>query len=342
MPTRPRRLAQDPSIRLWSRKPPVQGRVALAPTRFGWWFCITMLLMVIASTNYGLNLGFGLTFLLCGAVFASALHTRRNVQGIGVTPLQPPPVFAKEVARFPLQLTAPTFRRNVVAAFELDDDPPGTDLPPGRAVIVHAALLAHRRGRLKPGPLVLQTIWPLGLFRAWTIVELPLECTVWPAPAGAPPAFSRGGEGDGDGEGGGPGVDDFKELRPYVYGDPPQRISWKASTRGQGLFTKTFQGLTGKTLEVDFDQIGDATALQAAEDGGWTQEQILEGKLAIMSAMVLKAHGLTLEFALQLPGHRIEPGEDPLAHRNDCLSVLALFRSVPYGRGAEVEGGRAW
>lgn len=318
-------MAGDPlrTFRFVPQAPPTAGRIALGPTRYGWWFASAMLVMLLASLNYNLNLGFGLTFLLLGACLAACMQTRRALRGVQLRPAASPAVYAGGQALFPVQALAPTERLAVGLSFALEEDLPGRDVPAASPQLFTLAMPAPHRGRLRPGPVVLQTVWPLGLFRAWTVVELELECLVWPAPAVPLPEFVHAGGSQGHGQAGGPGVEDFKEVRPYVPGDAPQRVSWKASTRGQGLFVKEFEGLIGQTVLLDL-------AAMPGPD--------LETRLGVLCGQILKAHGLGLPFVLQLPGRRLEPdgpGADLHAHKRRCLDALATYRPHVYGPGGD-------
>ncbi|AGW12630.1 DUF58 domain-containing protein [Megalodesulfovibrio gigas] len=318
MPHRPPR-----ALRLWRRPQPKPGRVTLGATRYGRWFAVALLVMLLGSLNYNLNLGFGLAFLLIGMSLAACLQTRRALRDIRLSVVTAPAVFAGEDAVFSLQAVAPTDRLAIALGFGLpsglDDELPAQDLPAGSPRLFSLTMHAPRRGRLRPGPVLLQTAWPLGLFRAWTVVDLNLECLVWPAPAQDTPPFHADDRGQGHSRSGGPGIDDFRELRPYVPGDPPQRVSWKASTRGQGLFVKEFEGMTGETLLLDFARLqGD-----------------VESRLSALCAMVRKAHGMGRSYALLLPGRRLDPTSDPHRHKRQCLNALAAHRAGVYGPGAE-------
>ncbi|MCA1943862.1 MAG: DUF58 domain-containing protein [Desulfovibrio sp.] len=318
-------MPADPlrAFRVWPQAPPRAGRVALGPTRYGWWFVTAMLVMLLSSLNYNLNLGFGLSFLLCGMCLASCLQTRRALCGVRLQAMPAPAVFAGEQATFAIRAVAPTDRLALalclVPQFGEDDDHPARDVQAHVPQVFTLTMPATHRGRLRPGPVVLQTVWPLGLFRAWTVVDLDLECLVWPKPATEVPEFQTDGRGHGQDRSGGPGVDDFRELRPYMPGDPPQRVSWKASTRGQGLFVKEFEGMTSGAQLLDFSRL----------QGG------LESRLSALCAMILKAHGQGRAYVLELPGRRLEPGDDPHLHKRQCLNALALYRGTAHGPGAE-------
>jgi len=50
----------------------VHRRVYIVPAQLGWFFVLTLLILLIGSINYTLSLGFGLTFLLAAQVLVNA------------------------------------------------------------------------------------------------------------------------------------------------------------------------------------------------------------------------------------------------------------------------------
>ena len=67
------RTPEDPPVIL------VQRRIFIIPSRTGYFFAFVLLLLLIASINYSLSLGYFLTFLLAGMGGISMLHTFRNL-----------------------------------------------------------------------------------------------------------------------------------------------------------------------------------------------------------------------------------------------------------------------
>ena len=62
-----------------------QRRVYILPTRHGMVFAIVLLMMLLGAINYGLSLGFVLTFLLVAMAFNGMLYTFRNLVRLQVT-----------------------------------------------------------------------------------------------------------------------------------------------------------------------------------------------------------------------------------------------------------------
>ena len=64
----------------------VQRRIFILPTRQGYLFAVTLLLLLLASINYALSLGFVLTFLLAAWRGVAMLHTWRNLAHLQPAP----------------------------------------------------------------------------------------------------------------------------------------------------------------------------------------------------------------------------------------------------------------
>ena len=81
-----------------------QRRVFIFPTRYGFFFVLSLLAMLAGSINYDLSLGFVLTFFLASAGLVAMLHTFRNQVHLILRPMKAEPVFAGETAAFDLLL----------------------------------------------------------------------------------------------------------------------------------------------------------------------------------------------------------------------------------------------
>ena len=70
------------------------SRIYILPTRRGLAVFGMIAIMLLSSLNYGLALGFAVTFLLAGFCAAALLHTFRNLAGIELAPLAAGETFA--------------------------------------------------------------------------------------------------------------------------------------------------------------------------------------------------------------------------------------------------------
>jgi len=309
------------SKRLTDRDRPVsppavltRKHIFLLPTRYGYLFIVLLLAMLIGSINYNNNLGFLLSFLLGSMGIVSLLTTFKNISGIQIISFWATPVFAGETAVFELLVRVDKIGRSAVRfKFSGQENSVQTDLTDQEDSRVRISMPAPERGLLRPGVLFISTMYPLGLFRAWSRIMLDLQCLVYPKPIigvfKPERGFSRNGNAGGES---GPGVDDFKGLTSYQPGDSLQHISWKTFSKGQGLFTKRFEGDSGTTALLDWFSI-------RAKD--------TEKKLSVMSGMILKAHEMNMEYGLQLPGTAVDPDWGN-AHKHRCLKSLALFQNT--------------
>src|ERR687884_1976759 len=82
----------------------VHRRVYIVPTQLGWFFVLTLLILLVGSINYALSLGFALTFLLAGMALAGMVHTARNLARMAVSVGRTEAVFAGEQAQFRVYL----------------------------------------------------------------------------------------------------------------------------------------------------------------------------------------------------------------------------------------------
>lgn len=281
--------------------------VYILPTRQGLFFALVLVLLLIASINYAIGLGFAFTFLLGGLGLVSMLHTYRNLAGLVLRPGKTEPVFAGQSALLCLRAESTSPRFALVLQVE-DGQETVTDIPAGGGDIllpVHAA----RRGVLRPDKLQLATAFPLGLFRAWSWAAPELSCLVYPAPEeGNVPLPSGAGE-SGGGSSLRRGQDDFGGLREYHPGDSPRHIAWKAVARGERLLTKEFAGEAGRLLWLDWHDLAPLDT---------------EARLSRLTRWVLDADGTGLAYGLRLPGQEFGPAQGD-AHRRNCLAALALF-----------------
>jgi len=293
-------------------------QVSLVPTRYGLLFLALMAAMLIGSINYGNNLGFLLTFLIAGMGFVTSLHTFGNLAGITIMTCNVEPVFAGDVAVFEFLVRAGGSKR---AAIHFMFGPDGETSQPYDIVVGESNRICVRartglRGIFRPGPATVYTEFPLGLFRTRCRLRLDLKCLVFPRPIPGrlkPSDELSGGLGE-DLQALGSGGDDFQGLRAYIPGDSLQHISWKASSRGQGLYTKDFAATAGSSVFLDWKAC-------SGMDG--------ERKLSVLCHNILASHQNHRTYGLKLPDRIIEPGRGEM-HKIRCLEALALF-SMPAG-----------
>jgi uncharacterized protein (DUF58 family) len=289
----------------------VHRRVYIVPTRLGWLFAGTLGVLLVGSINYSLSLGFALTFLLAGLGLAGMVHTARNLARLAVSAGRAEPVFAGEAAQFRLYLDGRgTFDRpSILVRHQGSGAQLVVDVPAGAVVEVALGVPAERRGWLPLGRVMLETRFPLGLFRAWSYVEPDARCLVYPRPERSPLPPASGQAAAGSLRAQTAGSDDFAGLRGYQRSDSPRHIAWKAVARSDEMLTKQFAGDAAAELWLDARLL----------PGGLNLEQALSR----LAGWVLAAERGGAHYGLRVAGVEIPPARGD-AHRGACLQALAL------------------
>ena len=175
-------------------------RIYILPTRRGWAFLGALLLMLLATVNYSLSLGYALCFLLTGMFSATLLHTYRNLAGIELRHVEAEPVFAGETLRFVPRLANPRGPARHGIRLRADAGASDTgDLDPGGEAMLTLPVPGTRRGPQPLGRLTLESDWPLGLWTAWSYVHAPCTGLVWPRPESDPPPLPAEPAGEREG-----------------------------------------------------------------------------------------------------------------------------------------------
>lgn len=285
-------------------------RVYILPTKTGVLFGVLLLLLLLGSINYEKSLGYALTFLLAGIGNIALFVTWKNLRGIVLKAGGCAPVFAGEQARFSIRCFNPdaTPRYSIAVTHE-DVEYDVIDIAADASAQLHFDVPAEKRGLLKPGVCKLSTEFPVGLFVAWTWVDLNMQCLVYPSPASKIVRPIVNGDQEGESDTGADGFETFEGLRSFQKGDSWRRISWKAYARNNELMIKQFSG--GAPVEEWIDW----QAIPVSDK---------EEKLSIMCRLVIDAENQKRHYGIRLPGIQLKP-DNGRAHMQHCLKQLALY-----------------
>lgn len=296
-----RRYPVGQRVRLDRRK------VLILPSRAGLGLGILLVFLLLLAINYQNSLAYALAFLLIALALVTLLHTWRNLAGLQLRAAAAEAVHVGQSAGFHVLLESRR-PRPAIALGWVGEPSTLLDVPAGGALDVPLSLAASRRGWLRAPRLRVETRFPLGLWVAWSWVDLRQRALVYPRPAEGLPTFSHeGGEG-GQARPVGEGLDDFRGLRPYQPADGRRRLDWKAYARGQGLRVKDFAAQAGDRCLLDLAQLAGP----------------LEERLANLCAGVLRFSEQGVTFELRLATERLGPAIGR-AHRDACLRALALY-----------------
>ena len=320
----PLALVQARFRRWWQARLPrsdtqllTQRNVYILPTRAGLMFAATLLVLLLASINYQLNLGYVLTFLLAGSGLVSMHVTHNTLRALTLHLRPPAPVFAGEAALLEVVLTSPGRARYGIGLKLLEAETATLswiDVPAMGQANAHLGFVPPRRGQHALPVLSVETRFPLGLFRAWSVWRPASQLLVYPAPerpaAALPAARAQpGGPLQGRAAEGG----EVEGVRGYRRGDPLKMVYWKKAAKalasGGDLVSRDTSSAVQQQLWLDWQACG---ALPP------------EDRLSRLAAWVLVAQRAGAEYGLGLPGETIaaDAGE---AHKRHCLEVLALW-----------------
>ena len=160
-----------------------QRRIFIFPTRVGFLFLVTLLVMLVAAINYQNNMGFALTFLLANLFVIAVFHTFSNLSGLTIHAVRASPVFAGQQAEFDIMLSTTGNRQYFAVHMQWPGEEGATvNLDDSEELHVKLFAQAEQRGWYKPGRLLVETVYPLGLLRAWSWIDLEIRALVYPKP----------------------------------------------------------------------------------------------------------------------------------------------------------------
>lgn len=285
-------------------------RVYILPTRQGLVFAVLLLAMLLGSINYNNNLGYILTFLLASLTVVTIFMTYRNMLFLRIGPAITPPVFAGKSSVIPVQVDNQQYSARFAIEYNQPSDKPIIcDIPANARTSIELPLRFGQRGYRPLPRFIISTTFPLGLFRAWSHVQLKQSVLVYPQPGndrilpqlsmGQKQGEKRQGHGD----------DDFEGLRNYQVGDSFYRIHWKSAARYHVLQTKQYIGSANTELWINW------------EDSRYSD---LESCISQLTQWIMLAHQAGIPYGFRIPGveYALSTG---ITHRNNCLKALALY-----------------
>jgi uncharacterized protein (DUF58 family) len=307
-------LARWARARQGDDAPPVTlqaRRIYILPTRVGIAAAALLFLMLLAGMNYSNSLALLLCFMLCGVTLVSMHECHGMLAGLTLLRAEASNTYAGRPGE--LQITFENAQPRARSGLQLRS-PGGTpsrfQLAPGGTQSVRLTFAAGARGRQRIDRLELSSNAPLGLFRAWAWLHLPLEAIVYPKPDGARALPERRGDPHGGARRSRvSGEEEWAWLRPLRESDSPRSVAWKAYARGAPLLVAHYDAPAGVHRLLDF------ALLQALP---------LEPRLSQLTQWVLDCERHGESYGLQLPQRTLPVGHG-IAQQRACLEALALY-----------------
>lgn len=287
-----------------------RNNLYIFPNLTGLFYVILILVIWLLGTNYQNNLILALAYLLMSLFVVAIHHTFANLSGLSVRFINAGHAFAGEPASFVLELETRHRRgaEHLVLSWQNHPDRHSVCVTHGEPLRVSLPAPSRMRGYLRPGRLLVQSRFPLGIIRCWSWLNLDAVALIYPQPVAIdePQALAASGHEDG----GRPtrGGDDFSGLREYHSGDAIKHIAWKQYAQDKGLFTKEYEAQRSAEKWLDW----------------YSLNQLQELRLSGLCYWALHYERHQIPYGLRLPELTLEPalGE---AHLQRVLKALAQF-----------------
>lgn len=292
-----------------------QRNIYIVPTRGGASFAALIVLMLLASINYQLNLGYVLAFLLVGAAVVSMHITHGMLRGLTLRLRPGAPGHAGDPALLEVVIDNPGRTRYALAVRLYDRARHGrsyaaVDVPAGGQASATVSIVPATRGWHAIPALVVETGFPFGFFRAWTVWRPATRVLAWPRPEHPAPALPQAqavpGEQAAVQRASG---NELEGVRPWRRGDTLRQVVWKKVARSGELVSRETAAAGSRELWLDWT----ATPAGAAEP-----------RLSRLTAWVETAERAGISWGLRLPGVEVPSGHGD-AHRLAALERLATW-----------------
>jgi uncharacterized protein (DUF58 family) len=270
--------------------------------------------LLVASINYQLNLGYLLTFLLAGSAVVGMHVCHATLRGLTLNLSPPDPAVRRRqraaAHRAEQRAQGHALRHRPGRARRLARDHwTWTDVPAQGTCTVQVAFQPLRRGLHRVPPLTAETRFPLGTFRVWTVWRPAAQVLVYPSPrrirrrcrrasrAPAAPPAPRARRAAAS----------SRACAAYRRGDPLKLVVWKKAAKTDELVSRD-------TQQAQRTSSGSTFARPAPRRRG---APLAAGGLGAAGRQA----GPGLRPAPARPGDRARRGE---AHKRRCLEALAL------------------
>jgi uncharacterized protein (DUF58 family) len=291
-----------------------ENRIYIMPTANGALYLAGIVVLILTASTYNNNLIFILAFFLFAVFFVSMIQTHYNLKGVRLQYNGSEEGFQGDRVSLNFYIIQKRSRtkkalqvRTRSKTFVTLKNARENLQPQDGMKTARIEVRAWRRG-IHPVPsVVLETQYPLGLFRSWKVFRPEGEIIVYPAPepgpALLPRAYDQGEQDQGlrtspDG--------DFGELKSYLPGESYHQIAWKHYARTGTLYTKVHWGAEDRHYVIP-----------------WNPGRDLEKYLETMSGWVKQAHDENASFEMETPVSSIQPGRGR-EHAKICWRALAM------------------
>jgi uncharacterized protein (DUF58 family) len=288
----------------------VQNNIFIYPNwQFIYYFIVVMALW-LAATNYENNLAFGLCFLMLAIFIVCILHTFNNLSGLVVTVIGVQPVFVDEYAEVEVLLGTGEHKPRDALNLYWDKEHSVTaslvDVPQQR---IKVPVKVTQRGLFNPRRMTLDTVYPLGIIRGVSYLDLDIQILAYPKPILFAPLVAGTGEAsEGEQVSTQRGSDEYSHLREYQPGDALKQVAWKQLAKGRDMQVKEYADYVQQHHWLDWDGFSTLPT---------------EKRLSNLCYWALQLDKQDEVYGLKLPGNVIAPNSGA-HHLQQVLTALAM------------------
>ena len=320
------------------------GNVYIFFSKEGSLYALLLIITFILGVNYGNNLVLGLCFYLASIWIISLYHTFSHVSGLKIrlhdielATVDEPIWVTIEVENDkskPSRQVQLYFDQSHTNQSKFAQNSHKSKQPVDRLqdlgvasrqtltsvqgkVLLRLALVADKRGRLQLPRLVVNSVYPLGIMRAWSYVYFARPAWVAPKPLAFDWQDANVAASDEASDWsihGKKGQNDFDTLDEYVAGESLARVSWAHVARGQGMLSKQFTDTVGQELVLDY------AYMPAANH---------EDKLSMLAFAVKKLAEAGKPFVLKLPNDKTTSDLTVAQGKADTQASLLRLAKLP-------------
>ncbi|PIE74661.1 MAG: hypothetical protein CSA18_03675 [Deltaproteobacteria bacterium] len=287
--------------------------IYIIPTSPGIIFLSVIFIIFIGSFNENNNMGLLFSFFLFSLLVTSIWETRKNLLNLKINSINIENTFAGQNSRVIINLSSEKKDKEMIVLKARDCEALVELIKKNSAITAEIFYSSSRRGIFEPETIIISSSSPFGIFRAFSYIIPADKQVVYPKPSfqPIPPHYTMDSDEISDtGSRIKKNEENYNGLREYVKGDNIKRISWKAYSKGLGLFVKDFE------TNVDKDEIlilWDKIPIENTEE-----------KLELICKTILDFDSAGTKYGLVMPDLKI-PVSKGEKHRINCLSALAEF-----------------
>lgn len=237
----------------------------MMPTKFGYIFAIGIFVMILTSSLYSNNLGFITAFFFGSIAITGAILQNENLKKLDL-----------EKGKT-LLITENTLEIDKISVFNSGSNPKTSfylrpqksfltkypeleikssqagEINPGETIFLRLTIMCKNISVYNLDHMIIETIFPLGLFRAFCLKKLDYQIFSSPRPSQRiPQSNSASNQNESSSI---HSVEDFQSHKNHELGEPISKIDWKVLARGLGLVTKTFETQSHQNFLISLDDL---------------------------------------------------------------------------------------